>query len=82
MSGGSAVPQVPTRKLRLTTPLMTGEDVTAAQQVLHTNRFGINFHAGRPDRQYGQKTAEATRLAKFLLGYPEAEVNGEFGPNL
>jgi hypothetical protein len=70
------------RKLTLADPIMTGDDVKAAQQVLHDNRFGINFHPGGADRQYGQKTADATRLAKFLLGYPEAEVNGEFGPNL
>lgn len=62
--------------------MMTGDDVEAAQQVLHDNRFGINFHPGKADRQYGHKTADATRLAKFLLGYPEAEINREFGPNL
>lgn len=78
----AAVLEVPTRKLTLDDPLMTGDDVAAAQQVLHDNRFQINFHPGKPDRQYGPKTADATRLAKFLLGYPEPEVNGEFGPNL
>ena len=70
------------RKLTLADPMMVGDDVKAAQQVLHDNRFGINFHPGKADRQYGQKSADATRLAKFLLGYPEVEVNGEFGPNL
>ncbi len=70
------------RKLTLADPIMTGADVKAAQQVLHENRFGINFHPGKADQQYGQKTADATRLAKFLLGYPAAEVNGEFGPNV
>ncbi len=70
------------RKLTLADPMMTGDDVEAAQQVLHDNRFGINFHPGKADRQYGHKTADATRLAKFLLGYPEAEINREFGPNL
>ena len=70
------------RKLTLTSPLTTGDDVRAAQKVLHENRFGINFRPGKRDRAYGPRTAEATRLAKFLLGYPVAEVNGEFGPNL
>ena len=70
------------RKLALTEPFMTGADVKAAQRVLHDNRFKINFHPGKLDSQYGPKAADATRLAKFLLGYPEAEVNGEFGPNL
>ena len=54
-----------TRKLTLADPMMTGDDVKAAQQVLHDNRW-INFHPGKADRQYGQKTADATRLAKFL----------------
>jgi hypothetical protein len=70
------------RKLRVTDPMMTGADVVAAQHVLHDNRFGINFHPGKADHEYGPKTAEATRLAKFLLGYPDAEVNSEFGPRL
>lgn len=73
---------VVSRKLTLTQPFMTGADVKAAQTVLRTNRFGIDFHPGKADRQFGPKTAEATRLAKFLLGYPRAEVNREFGPNL
>jgi hypothetical protein len=70
------------RKLTLTDPLTTGADVKAAQLILRTNRFKINFHPGRADRQFGPKTADATRLAKFLLGYPRAQVNAEFGPNL
>ena len=70
------------RKLTVTEPFMTGDDVKAAQRVLHDNRFKINFHPGKVDSQFGPKAADATRLAKFLLGYPEAEVNGEFGPNL
>lgn len=70
------------RKLRVTEPFMTGDDVRAAQLVLRRNRFGIDFRPGRADSQFGPKTADATRLAKFLLGYPRAEANGEFGPNL
>jgi hypothetical protein len=73
---------VVSRKLTLTEPFLTGADVKAAQRVLRTNRFGIDFHPGRADSKFGPKTAEATRLAKFLLGYPRAEVNREFGPNL
>ena len=78
----AAFPGDQMRKLALTEPFMTGADVKAAQRVLHDNRFKINFHPGKLDSQYGPKAADATRLAKFLLGYPEAEVNGEFGPNL
>jgi hypothetical protein len=71
------------RKLRLEGPPFTaGEDVRAAQRVLRRNRFDIDFRPGRADGQYGPKTADATRLAKFLLGYPRGECNGEFGPNL
>lgn len=73
---------VVSRKLTLTEPFLTGADVRAAQRALHTNRFGIDFGPGRADSQFGRKTADATRLAKFLLGYPRAEVNREFGPNL
>jgi hypothetical protein len=70
------------RKLTLTDPLLKGADVKAAQLALRSNRFEIDFHPGKADSQFGPKTAEATRLAKFLLGYPRAEVNREFGPNL
>jgi peptidoglycan hydrolase-like protein with peptidoglycan-binding domain len=77
--GGDAVVE---RKLDVTEPFTTGPDVKAAQQVLRSNRFGINFGPGKADSQYGPKTADATRLAKFLLGYPRVECNGEFGPNL
>jgi hypothetical protein len=73
---------VVSRKLTLTTPFLTGADVKAAQRALRTNRFRIDFRPGKTDSQYGPKTADATRLAKFLLGYPRAEVNSEFGPNL
>jgi hypothetical protein len=76
------MPVVVSRKMTLTEPLLRGADVKAAQQALRTNRFGINFHPGKADSQFGPHTAEATRLAKFLLGYPRAEVNREFGPNL
>jgi hypothetical protein len=70
------------RKMTLSEPLLTGPDVKAAQLALRTNRFGIDFRPGKADSQFGPKTAEATRLAKFLLGYPRAAVNREFGPNL
>lgn len=73
---------VVSRKLTLTEPLLSGADVKAAQRALRRNRFGIDFHPGTADSQFGPKTADATRLAKFLLGYPRAEVNREFGPNL
>lgn len=70
------------RKLTLQEPFLKGADVKAAQAVLRTNRFGIDFRPGKADSQFGPQTAEATRLAKFLLGYPRAEANREFGPNL
>jgi hypothetical protein len=76
------MPAVVSRKLTLTEPFLTGADVKAAQLALRINRFGIDFRPGRSDSRFGPKTADATRLAKFLLGYPRAEVNREFGPNL
>src|SRR5262249_61249802 len=57
------------RALSLTNPLMTGPDVTAAQELLNDNKIG-NFGAGTADNEYGPITASATRAAKYALGYP------------
>src|SRR5437764_3276069 len=37
---------------------------------------------GAADGVYGPATAEATRKAKFALGYPDTHVDGAFGPVL
>src|SRR3954469_22103928 len=57
------------------------EYVTEAQHLLHSGRFG-NFHPGTIDGVFGPHTAQATKKAKFALGYPIKKVNGHFGPRL
>jgi lysozyme family protein len=79
-TGVAPVPAGP-RTLALANPHMTGDDVAAAQQLLNDNKFG-NFGAGTPDGDFGDVTAAATKAAKFALGYPDAQVNGVFGPLL
>ena len=58
------------RSLRLTTPMMEGEDVREAQNLLATNPFGVFFN-DEFDGEYGEITHQATTRAKFWLGYPE-----------
>jgi lysozyme family protein/peptidoglycan hydrolase-like protein with peptidoglycan-binding domain len=79
-SGVAPAPAVP-RTLAPANPHMTGPDVADAQNLLNGNPFG-NFGAGTADGDYGDITAGATRAAKYALGYPDAQVNGVFGPLL
>jgi len=58
------------RSLRLTTPMMEGEDVREAQNFLAKNPFGVFFNDDF-DGEYGEITHQATKRAKFWLGYPE-----------
>jgi lysozyme family protein/peptidoglycan hydrolase-like protein with peptidoglycan-binding domain len=67
------------RPLQLANPHMTGPDVEAAQQLLASNPYG-DFAPGTADGEYGPVTADAVRRAKFALGFPDARVNGTFGP--
>jgi hypothetical protein len=69
------------RTLILTTPFMTGPDVKAAEDLLRNNRFG-NFAPGGLAGTYDLETAQATWRAKHFLGYPEADINVNFGPAL
>ena len=62
------------RSLRLTTPMMNGKDVREAQQLLAKNPFG-SFFNGDFDSEYGEITQQATKRAKFWVGYPDT------GPN-
>lgn len=74
-------PAAQARALHLTNPLLTGEDVREAQQLLTSSPFG-SFHPGAIDGEYGPATAEATKRAKWALGYPDAQVDEVFGPVL
>ncbi|HZQ81707.1 MAG TPA: CHAP domain-containing protein [Gaiellaceae bacterium] len=69
------------RVLHVTTPFMTGPDVTAAQQALATNQYGT-FFTGEVDGSYGPLTAQATYRAKYWLGYPLKQCDQMYGPVL
>jgi hypothetical protein len=62
------------RSLRLTTPMMKGEDVREAQQLLAKNPFG-SFFNDEVDGEYGEITQQATKRAKFWVGYPDTGTN-------
>jgi peptidoglycan hydrolase-like protein with peptidoglycan-binding domain len=66
------------RALHLTNPFMKGDDVRQMQQLLESH----GFPCGGIDGEYGPATAEATKRAKFALGYPQPKVDGAFGPVL
>lgn len=71
--------------LVLTTPHMTGQPVKDAQYLLAGhNRFqGLaTYKDGTVDGDYGPLTAQATKSAKFWLGYPQAGCDGVFGQTL
>lgn len=72
---------MPARILHLTSPLMRGADVTAAQRALTSNRFQ-NFDPGRVDGQYGPQTAAAIRRAKYWCGYAKSNIDGVCGPTI
>lgn len=69
------------RTLQLTNPLMSGPDVKVAQQLLAKNPFA-NFSPGTADGYYGPATANATKAAKWALGYADAACDTAFGPKL
>jgi lysozyme family protein len=69
------------RTLQLANPHMTGPDVEQSQQLLKSNPFG-DFMPGDPDGDFGQITADSVRRAKQALGYPDAQLDGSFGPAL
>lgn len=57
------------RVLKLTSPLVEGADVRAAQRFLSHSKYG-SFYEGEITGRYGEATAGATRHAKYMLGYP------------
>jgi hypothetical protein len=69
------------RTLHLTNPLMSGADVKRAQRLLAKNPYG-GFPPGGIDGQYGPATANATKQAKFALGYPDDGCDNAFDPQL
>ena len=69
------------RALQLANPHMTGPDVVEAQRLLAKNPFG-DFAPGTADGDYGSVSRDATKRAKWALGYPPGQVDGSFGPAL
>lgn len=68
-----------------TTPEMEGQPVRDAQWLLQgNNRFpGLNpLKDVKINGVYGSITAQATRRAKYWLGYPSASIDGVFGQTL
>jgi hypothetical protein len=62
--------------LRLTSPHMRGRKVRRAQEALK------KYRPGRVDGEWGQKSAAATKRAKFWLGYPQHAITGTYGEQL
>jgi cell wall-associated NlpC family hydrolase len=71
----------PARFLALADPLMEGDDVRSAQELLASNPYG-DFAPGAADGEYGQLTAAAVDRAKWALGYPKRALDGVFGTTL
>jgi hypothetical protein len=67
---------VGTRTLHLTNPLLEGPDVEELQKLLKP------YHPGKVDSEYGPATAAAVKLAKWTLGYPDAQCDTSAGPRL
>ena len=76
-----ASPGDQTRKLTVTEPFMTGDDVKAAQRVLHDNRFKINFRPGQgrqPVRaEGGGRDAAGEVSARLPRGRGQRRVRAE-----
>ncbi len=74
-----------TQPLVLTTPHMTGQRVKDAQYLLAGhNRFPdlATYKDGTIDGDYGTLTAQATKRAKYWLGYPSSAQTPVFGQTL
>ena len=69
--------------LGVTSPLMSGPRVLAAQRVLNGNNvFGTDYLYGPVDGQFGELTGRACIRAKYWLGYPTAELTATYGVHL
>jgi len=71
------------RNLVITSPLMSGKDVTIAQQHLKKNVFKQDFMQGfMIDGQFGPDTGRACKRAKYWLGYALKDQQPTYGPYL
>jgi hypothetical protein len=71
--------------LRLTTPHMAGPKVNDAQWLMagHSRFKGLaTYKDGTIDGDYGLLTAQATKKAKYWVGYPTASCDMVFGQTL
>ena len=66
------------KTLVLTSPNMVGVDVASAQTILKN----LGYYNGKVDSIYGQRTAAATKAAKWDLGYAEKNVTSVFDDTL
>lgn len=66
------------RNIGLTSPHTKANRVAKAQHALHHNEYE-DFHPGRVDGVYGDKTAAATRRAKYRLGFAYRNCRGRKG---
>lgn len=64
------------RVLKLTSPNMTGPDVKNAQKALK------KFYTGKVDGIYGEKSALATKQAKYSFGYAEKNIDSTYDATL
>jgi hypothetical protein len=71
----------PTKTYGLTSPTQRGDGVADLQRALVTNPFAV-FYVGEVDGEFGPLTAQACARAKWLLGYPQAEVKQTGGKTL
>jgi peptidoglycan hydrolase-like protein with peptidoglycan-binding domain len=69
------------KSLTVTSPMMTGADVRAAQKALQKNPFG-SYYKGEIDGEYGPLTSSASKDAKFWLGYQGMNVRPGYGEAL
>jgi hypothetical protein len=58
----------------LTSPPMRGEHIRELQLMLRNNPYGT-FEPGQTDGLFDERTASATRRAKYWLGYPESQID-------
>jgi len=71
------------RNLLVTSPHMTGKDVTVAQQHLRKNVFKQDFMQGfAVDGDFGPDTGRACKRAKYWLGYATKDMDPTYGPYL
>lgn len=64
--------------LILTSPYASGDRVKVAQKALKDK----GYYVGAIDGQFGPKSVEATKRAKYWLGYSNKSISGAFGQHL